>query len=65
MAERKIKIFKSLEEQEMDFLEYFFDLTPSERLEALANLQKKNYGPEFLQKPQKKITLRKHFIYGY
>ena len=65
MAERKIKIFKTFEEQEMDFLEYFFRLTPSERLQALANLQKKNYRTEFLQKPVKKISLRKHFIYGH
>ena len=40
--EKRIKIFKSFEEQEMYFLKYFFLLTPSERLKALATLQKKN-----------------------
>jgi hypothetical protein len=40
--ERKIKIFKSFEEQEMYYLEYFANLTPSGRLQALAALQKKN-----------------------
>ncbi|MEJ0103420.1 MAG: hypothetical protein WDO19_13085 [Bacteroidota bacterium] len=39
--EKKIKIFKSFEEQELYFLEYFVSLTPSERLKALAELQKK------------------------
>jgi hypothetical protein len=38
---KEIKIFKSFEEQEQYFLEYFFLLTPSERLKALAELQKK------------------------
>ena len=65
MGERRIKIFKSFEEQEMDFLKYFFDQTPSERLQALARLQKQNYRDDFLQKPQKKITLRQHFVYGH
>jgi hypothetical protein len=66
MEEKKhtIKIFKTFEEQEMYFLKYFAELSPSERLQALSKLQKKNNKNVF-KKPQKKITLRKHFIYGY
>jgi hypothetical protein len=60
-----IKIFKTFEEQEMYLLKYFAELTPSERLHALSQLQKQNNKKAFNQKPQKKITLRKHFIYGY
>jgi len=61
---KTIRIFKSFEEQEMYFLEYFGRLTPSERLQALAKLQKKNntYTNAGLIK---KITIRKHFFYGY
>lgn len=65
MAEREIKIFKTFEEQEMYFLEYFFKMTPSERLQSLARLQKENLRDEFSKKPQKKITLHKQFEYGY
>lgn len=61
---KKIKIFKSFEEQEMYFLEYFAALTPSERLQALSKIQKKN-NPDFNNEPVKKITIRKHFIYGH
>lgn len=39
----KLRKFNSFEEQERYFLEYFFNLTPSERLRSLAALQKKNY----------------------
>jgi len=60
--ERKIKIFKSFEEQEMYYLEYFANLTPSGRLQALTALQKKN-NP--IENSAKKITIRKHFIYGH
>ncbi len=58
---REIKIFKSFEEQEMYFLEYFITLTPSERLRALADLQKKNYK-DFCKPSLKKITLQKHYF---
>jgi hypothetical protein len=61
---KSIHIFKSFEEQEMYFLKYFARLTPSERLQALAQIQKKNNshpGP----KSSKKITIRKHFVYGH
>ncbi len=61
---KSIKIFKSFEEQEMFFLEHFFQLTPSERLQALARLQKKNNKDPNL-KTIKKITIRKHFVYGH
>jgi hypothetical protein len=61
---KEIKIFKSFEEQEHYFLEYFFLLTPSERLKALAELQKKN-NKDFLKPSQKKITVKKHFSDGY
>ena len=57
---REIKIFKSFEEQEKYFLEYFFYKTPSERLKALANLQKLN-NKDFLIPSQRKITIQKHF----
>jgi len=59
---KEMHIFKSFEEQEMFFLEYFFHLTPSERLKALTRIQKKNI--EYKEEPVKKITIRKHFIYG-
>ena len=65
MAERKIKIFKTFEEQEMYFLEYFYRLTPSERLQALAKLQKENLKSEFAKKPQKKVKLHKQPLYGH
>lgn len=61
---REIKIFKTFEEQERYFLEYFFSLTPSERLKALAELQKKNYK-DFNKPSLKKITIQKHFVHGY
>lgn len=61
---RSIKIFKSFEEQERYFLEYFYLQTPSERLRALAELQKKNIK-DFLKPSQKKITIQKHFLDGY
>ena len=57
---REIKIFKSFEEQEKYFLEYFFYKTPSERLKALAELQKIN-NKDFLIPSQRKITIQKHF----
>ncbi|MBC7629014.1 hypothetical protein [Ferruginibacter sp.] len=57
---REIKIFKSFEEQEKYFLEYFFYKTPSERLKALADLQKLN-NKDFLIPSQRKITIQKHF----
>ncbi len=60
---KSIRIFKSFEEQEMYFLEHFVHLTPSERLQALARLQNKNNKSH--QRPVKKITIRKHFIYGH
>jgi len=61
---KTIRIFKSFEEQEMYFLEYFANLNPSERLQALARLQRKNNVQSDII-PSKKITLRKHFFYGH
>ncbi len=61
---KSIRIFKSFEEQELFFLEYFSKLTPSDRLQALTLLQNRN-KEKFYQKPRKKITIRKHFIYGH
>ena len=58
---REIRIFKSFEEQERYFLEYFFKLTPKERLRALGELQKKNYK-DFLKPSLKKITIRKNYF---
>jgi hypothetical protein len=51
---RTIKIFRTFEEQEMYFLKYFAELTPSERLQALSKLQKQNNKNAFSEKPQKK-----------
>jgi hypothetical protein len=62
--EKRIQIFKSFEEQERYFLDYFFLKSPSERLQALAELQKKN-NTNFLQPSQKKITIYKHYPDGY
>ena len=61
---REIKIFKSFEDQEAYFLEYFYSLSPSERLQALSELQKRN-NKDFLKPSPKKITVKKHFAYGY
>jgi hypothetical protein len=58
---REIKIFKSFEEQEMYFLEYFMQLTPKERLRSLAELQKKNFKDFFKPSP-KKITIEKNYF---
>ena len=41
---KSIKIFKSFKDQEMHLLEYFYKMTPSERLQALNKLQRLN-GP--------------------
>ena len=60
--ERVIKKFNSFEEQELYFLQYFYELSPSDRLKALATLQKKN-NKDFLKPSPKKITIRKHFVY--
>jgi hypothetical protein len=61
---KEIKIFKSFEEQEAYFLDYFYALTPSERLKALSELQKRN-NKDFLKASPKKVTVKKHFSDGY
>jgi len=61
---KEVKKFKSFEEQEQYFVEYFFLLTSSEQLKALSELQKKN-NKDFLNPSQKKITVKKHFSDGY
>jgi len=64
-VEERLHIFKSFEEQERFFLNYFMNLSPSERLLRLADLQKKNFS-DFLKPAVKKITVRKHyFANGY
>ena len=60
--ERVIKKFDSFEKQENYFLQYFYELSPSDRLKALAALQKRN-NIDFLKPSPKKVTIRKHFIY--
>ena len=60
--ERIIKKFDSFEEQENYFLKYFYELSPYDRLKALAALQKR-INKDFLKPAPKKITIRKHFIY--
>ena len=61
---KSIKIFKSFEEQELYFLKYFFELSPSERLQALAKIMRQD---KVTGSPvsSKKITIKKHFIYGH
>ena len=59
---KSVKIFKSAEEQELDFLRYFFELTPSERLQALAKLRKLNNPIESVT-VIRKVTIKKHFFY--
>lgn len=61
---KSIHIFKSFEEQEMFFLKHFFRMSYSERLQALARLQKKNIK-DFNKQADKKITIKKHFVDGY
>ncbi len=62
--EKKIRIFKSFDEQELYFLRHFANLTPSERLQELSKLQMKD-RESFSKIPIKKISIRKHFIYGH
>ena len=61
---REIKIFKSFEEQEEYFNNYFYNLTPSQRLKALNNIQVFN-KQNLSEKLPGKITIRKHFANGY
>ena len=62
---KQIRIFKSFQEQEMYFLDYFASLTPAERLRKLTELQKKNFK-NFLSPSLKKISINKNFFYdGY
>ena len=60
--ERVIKKFNSFEQQENYFLQYFYELSPSDRLKALADLQKR-INKDFLKPSPKIVTIRKHFIY--
>lgn len=61
---KTIKIFKSFEEQEMYFLQHFYQMTPSERLQELSRVQKKNYK-DLNTIATKKITIKKHFADGH
>lgn len=61
---KSIRVFKSFEEQELFFLEHFAAMTPSERLQALAKLQKRN-SKQSETEPKRKISLRRHFVYGH
>ncbi len=54
---REIKIFKSFEEQEEYFNNYFYNLTPSQRLKALNNIQVFN-KQNLSEKLPGKITIR-------
>lgn len=55
---KQVKIFRSFEEQEMYFLQYFYTLSPKDRFRRLCELQKKMY-PGFLNPAAKKITIYK------
>lgn len=57
---KKIVKFNTMEEQELYFLNYYYNLSPGDRLQALAELQIKNrIAPPV---PIKKITIRKHHL---
>ena len=58
----RVKKFNSFEEQEQYFLKCFYEVSPSDRLKALAALQKR-INKDFLKPSSKKVTTRKHFIY--
>jgi hypothetical protein len=58
---KKIRISKSFEEQELYFLDYFFQLSPSERLQKLAALQRANFK-DFFKPSVKKLTIRKEYF---
>ena len=60
--ERIIKKINSSVEQENYCLQYFYELSPSYRLKALAALQKR-INKDFSNPSLKIITIRKHFIY--
>jgi hypothetical protein len=55
---KEIKIFTSFEEQEQHHVNFFFKLTPTQRLQTLNELQKMNYK-DFLTRIEKKITVHK------
>ncbi|MEP7321270.1 MAG: hypothetical protein ABI761_05100 [Saprospiraceae bacterium] len=57
---KKIVKFNTMEEQELYFLNYYYKLSPRDRLRALAELQLKNRNAPFV--PVKKITIRKHHL---
>lgn len=57
---RKMVKFKSNEEQEFYFLNYYYCLSPIERLRALAALQIRNRTMPLV--PVKKITILKHHL---
>ena len=59
--EKAIKKFHSFEKQENHFLQYFYELSPSDRIKALAALQKR-INKDFLKPSPKIVTIRKHFI---
>lgn len=61
---REIKIFKSFEEQEQYFNNYFYSLTPSERLQALSRIQLRNRKKQS-ETTVRKIIIQKHFVNGY
>ena len=60
---KEIKIFKSMEQQEWNFLSHFANMTPGERLQALAKLQRQTF--DYTQPVIKKITIRKNLKNGF
>lgn len=59
-----IKLFKDFKEQELYFLEYFYALSPSERLKKLSDLQKRNFK-DFLKPKPRQIAIHKFSQNGY
>jgi hypothetical protein len=57
---RKIVKFKTNEDQEFYFLNYYYGLSPIERLRALAALQLRNRTMPLV--PVKKISILKHHL---
>ncbi len=63
MAERRLKIYKTFEEQEMDYLRYFHSLSKQDRMKALFDLQKKQMGTQSVQN-KKRIIIYKRNEHG-
>ncbi len=62
--EKKVVIFKSFEEQEMYWLQHYYQMSRSERLRKLHELQVRN-NPDFCRAGSKTITVHHQGKDGY